>query len=340
MIDYWEEIQHLIQTFQIDIGSIRLGSYAGKSYSRQYYSSDKDNVILLIKDALYQLVHCRSSPHPKVTLSTEYNTTEDFIDALSRANNGKGTWDSGWEIRKIERGGKELAVYKDGLTIFVRPGQFSVQDNFIEAGKTVKVMMTKEYRALSPGFYMAIGDAESDSEGKNSQLIRIYWNIMPSGASQLMKYVTMELNGLQVPFRFKILNNPRHFPRADAAVLYIKKYYLRKSREGLQKIYKKTKASLNPSIPLFAKRLCPGISLAEDPNNNQSFGENRCYVFAQALYNCHKHGTVLAAEGIECVRRYFKSLALDLDQPYLNASSEDEYDLLLKGAFEDDKSKF
>ena len=126
-----------------------------------------------------------------------------------------------------------MEVHKDGLTIFVKPTQFTLQDNLIEVGKMVKVMMTKEYRAMLPGFYMAVGDAEINSEDKNSPLVRIYWNIMASAASQLVKYLTTKLNVLQIPFRFKVVNNPHHFLRADAGVLIYKEMLSRKIKSRL-----------------------------------------------------------------------------------------------------------
>ena len=91
---------------------------------------------------------------------------------------------------------------------------------------------------------------------------------------------------------------------------------------------------MNYSTPLFAKRLSPGLSLAEDPNNNQSFGEHRCSIFAQALCDAHKKADVSSVKRLEYIEAYFKTLDIDLGRPYLNSSSIDDYDILLEGAFD------
>ena len=71
--------------------------------------SNKDNIVSQIKNTLYQLVHCRviSTQH-QIPLSSEYDIIEDFIETLSAANSGKGTWEAGWQIWKIEMEGKQL----------------------------------------------------------------------------------------------------------------------------------------------------------------------------------------------------------------------------------------
>src|SRR5262249_30387509 len=147
--------------------------------------------------------------------------------------------------------------------------------------------------------------------------------------TSLMKYLTNELNTAKIPFRFKILNNPRSYPRADAGVLYVNKQYFQMSKRVLLRIYEKVRTYLEPSTPLFSKTLYPGLALAEDPNNNESFGQHRCRIFAEAIFTAHnKIGLDSVDEKIGEVYAYFEKLGLDLDRPYLNRRRlEDDYDL-------------
>ena len=86
----------------------------------------------------------------------------------------------------------------------------------------------------------------------------------------LVRIISLELNKKKVPFRFKILSNPQMYPRADAPVLYLNKLQRHRSVGPILDMYRKVKPYLNSPTPLFAKRIAPGISLAEDPCNGES----------------------------------------------------------------------
>ena len=66
------------------------------------------------------------------------------------------------------------------------------------------------------------------------------------------------------------------------------KKILEKSIYALSKIYNNIKSFLKADTPLFAKRLSSGISLAEDPQNGESFGQNRSKILSEAIYEIYK----------------------------------------------------
>jgi hypothetical protein len=141
-----------------------------------------------------------------------------------------------------------------------------------------------------------------------------------------MKHLSLELNRKSLPFRFKVLNNPHHYPRADAAVLYVDKEYYEGARACILSVYSCLREVLDPSTPLFAKRLAPGLSLAEDPNNNESFGQHRCRILAESLKLISKKNIISTEESISEIESYFRNLKLDLYSPYLNPGSTDDYE--------------
>lgn len=291
-----------------------------------------------LEQSLYQVYFCRR-PVASVRDNRLFslNAMIDFTNALSNSNAGEASWQAGGKIIRILEDGR-LITEKDGLPLWVFPHQIRLcgQDNSIEIGKEVLIEIGKEFRYLFPGFYVALGEKLSiDGDENMFPLVRIYCNIQSTYSTILTQVLTTELNHSKIPFKFKIISDPYQYPRADAAVLYNSKKYLNMSKESLKNIYQKIVDGLNSPTPVFAKRLAPGISLAEDPGNDESFGQNRCRIMAEALRNCHSKGLVHFEAKRSAISAHFKANNIDITKPYLNRSLEDDYDELLHGVFND-----
>ncbi|HJS64665.1 MAG TPA: T3SS effector HopA1 family protein [Nitrososphaeraceae archaeon] len=291
----------------------------------------KNNLITHLGNYLYQLIHCRQTffDDQMSTYRNNFydgNRDENFIELLSKANTGIGTWEPGWIVHKMEKNGK-IAIKKNDLIIWVMPYQFATQNSKqICVGDKGYAAMVKEYRELLPGFYMANGNISMNYE---SLVVRIYWNITSDGAVSLVKYLTTELNNKNIPFQFKILKDENLYTRADAGVLYIDKNDVKKASKSLSVIYDNIKSFLKPSVPLFAKKLASGISLAEDPSNSESFGQNRCRIFAESIYDIYIKNVFASEEKFKQVEKYFKTQYVDFNKPYLkNMDSKDDYESL------------
>jgi hypothetical protein len=304
------------------------------------------DVCKYLGEILYQNYHCRTDTlNNDLGDNLDFIDNRDFLDLLSQANTGKGSWDPGWQIIRIEKN-RQLVVHKDGLTLWIHPWQFASYDREIKMGKKGYIPMVREYRLLLPGFYMANSDAPLDDPAV-PPIVRIYWNIHARGSVRLLQSITLRLNANRVPFKFKILSNPSLFKRADSAVLYVCKKYLPGLREILSKIYQASKQYMKDETPLFAKRLAPGISLAEDPDNGESFGQNRCRILAEAIctiavarkmaereYGSDFSTHSICIKEIDGIESYFNKFGIDIDRPYLKSkSSIDDYDTILAGAF-------
>jgi HopA1 effector protein family len=339
----YSEFKDILQTIKI-ISHTKF-SFLNNEYELAPTTSDKDSERSIssefdsngysgmrIRDILYNVYHCRNNRFTKVAMSnvffkSQFNDTEDFSGSLSEANTGKGTWEPGWEVIKIEKNG-QIVVHKNGLNLWVFPKQFSTSDGVAKIGKKGHLRMVREYRKLVPGFYMANSDASFSDHNKDLITVRFYWNIQASYAFSLMKHVTAQLNKERIPFRFKVLNNPHSYPRADAAVLYVHKQYIEVLKTPLSTVYTEIKHGLNDSTPLLAKKLASGLSLAEDPDNGESFGQHRCRILEESLHRVREHNLTSVEESILEIGRYFQDMKLSLDRPYLNPHSLDNYDKL------------
>ena len=291
----------------------------------------ENNIVTYLGNILYRVVHCRKHNTQSESENFIDNTeSKNFIYSLSQANKCSGSWESGWTIKKIYTDKKKLIVHKNGLSLWVTPKQFQSLNGCLNSGEKGYVRMPREFQRLFPGYYMIISGKPAMYKDENNITVRLYWNIKSTFVTLFVKDVTEQLKSAGIPFHFKILNDPYLYPRADAAVLYIKKIYLEKSINILLPIYQRLKKSFNHDTPLFAKRLSYGISLAEDPSNNkqnESFGKNRCRIFAEAICNIYMKN-LQGQEKIAEVYDHFKRLGLDFDRPYLNPSSTDNYDKL------------
>jgi hypothetical protein len=337
----YQELRNVMESIEVVSPSEFLFHNRGKymtsdgHYRNIRLSAEESNLypFAKLRDILYTLLHCRrnTSTYYRATTIDQYKEQQHLTELLSEANSGYGTWDPDWEIIKIERNGEEIAVEKDDLTLWVFPHEILIPEDNAKIGKKSYIRIEKEFRELFPGFYMAIGNATNEYNRGN--VVRIYWNITAAGAIPLMKNLTIELNAINIPFRFKILKNPHDFSRVDAAVLYMNKQYLRNAKNSLCKVYQIIRTHLNYPISFFSKELAPGLSLAESPPGVESFGEHRCRILAEAVYNTYKNGIRSADTRVSEIVKHYASLGIDLSRAYLNPNSLDDYDDILTGAF-------
>jgi hypothetical protein len=242
-----------------------------------------------------------------------------FAAALSAANCGSGRWEGGWKLVRhdgaraiIRRGGLDVAAALDACR---SPGGGQPS-----AGEDVEVKAPKELPASSPGFYMAVGDAP---QGEAGPLVRVYWNLDPANAIELIRLGTMALNRDGIPFHLKVLDLPAAYGRCDAGVLYIQRRDWTATAEAIASF--RDRISRRDPVPALTKPLAPGIGLAEDPGNGESFGLDRCGLLATALFDA----TSLAGAGspMQTAMRRFEAAGIEAATPYLSPGSRDVYEL-------------
>jgi hypothetical protein len=272
---------------------------------------------------LYTRLYCRSGASS--TWVDDELGDRTLVAALSQANTGHGTWEPGWVVQGLPEEGR-IPVRKEGLTLWVTSAQVRSQHQGHRPGTRCRVRMGKELREMMPGYYFAIGDGnERDERDEDELLVRLYWNVSPEGAVALIRALTSAWNRIRIPFRTKVINHQSGYPRADAGVAYLDKRYFPAARAELPVIYREMRPLLRPDVPRFTKRLAPGLGLAEDPGHDESFGQHRCRVIAQALWLCFERGIAATDARVAEVAARFAELGLDPQRPYLRPGSIDDY---------------
>lgn len=246
-----------------------------------------------------------------------------FVANLSAANSGAGCLEDGWAVHVVES--DVIGIVRGNLEVWVHPHDSSLgKENSLAPGTTVRLRLPKEFLAMSPGFYMALGD-KAPSLNTERPLIRLYWNLRAEGAALFVRIASQLLNEAGVPFRLKILRDPILFTRCDAAVVYLFKRDYHASEAIFQKIYAAVGEHLKPSTPVFTKPIALGVGLAEDPGLGESFGQNRCRLLAEAAIRAHEEGQKTMDARLKIVSDRFAEIGIDLGAPFLSAGSTDDY---------------
>lgn len=237
-----------------------------------------------------------------------------FIAGLSAANTGSGYWADGWRVRSRGDDGN-VVVARRGLELTVAGGDCSAPP---EPGRAVSLRFPKELRSMSPGYYVACGDRPPADEGPHV-LIRLYWNLRESGAVPFVRLATSRLNGAGVPFRLKVVNDPRGFTRCDAAVIYLLDPDFARARDLVESVYEEVSPHLDAMTPALTKRLAPGLGLAEDPGGEESFGQCRCRQLAEGIVGAYERRARRIEDRLALVAARFAEDGVDTGEPYRTA---------------------
>jgi hypothetical protein len=246
-----------------------------------------------------------------------------FVQLLSAGNAGAGTREPGWQVRGFE--GRAIVVERNGLSLWVRPEDtWPRRRRAVAGGATVSVSLPKELLQLSPGFYMALGNRWLET-GAGPGILRFYWHVRSEGAAALVAGVTASLNRASLPFRLKVVNEPERYSRCDAGVLYALERDFGFLARLVAGVYAGVSSYLEPATPAFTRHLAPGLGLAEDPGDGDSFGMNRCGLLAEGLIRAYEEAKESVAERMGVVERCFEEAGINLAAPFLNPGSSDRY---------------
>jgi HopA1 effector protein family len=240
-----------------------------------------------------------------------------LVEALSRANTGRGSWESGWRVERLA--GEEAVAKTAGLRARVPIGDCRASGGTVRRGAAVSVRLPKELRELSPGFYTVVSDAPVDP-ASSASVVRVYWNVARAGAPALVRTLTSRLNSAGVPFGLKVADHPVRLDRCDAAVLYLEGEIFRELRDELRDVAAALTAHLRPQIPAFTLQHAPGVGLAEDDGGGESFGERRCALLADGVVRAHERRIAPGSARVDAVAARFAEDEVSIDAPYLEPS--------------------
>lgn len=289
-------------------------------------STMREYLCYQLQTRLYGNFYCKGSATPSGQQRNilRRTPTTPFIEALSAANTGTGARESGFSVVNVA--GNVVTVARDGLRVWVRREDiYAEAEDLPPSGQLREVRFPKELLKLSPGFYMALGN-EGLAFEPDRILVRFYWNLRAEDAPRLIRSATQLLNDNQIPFRLKVVNDPAHYDRCDAGVLYVQRTDYEQVLPPLRRIMVELGANLKKATPVFTKALAPGLGLAEEPAvARDSFGMDRCRLLAEAVIRIHERDVTGATDRLAVIEEVFAEDGINHATPYLNPGSPDEY---------------
>ncbi|SIT03197.1 Lanthionine synthetase C-like protein [Roseivivax lentus] len=244
---------------------------------------------------------------------TQPNT--EFIGRFGASLTPQQGWNQGWTIFQADANGA-VHVRKGECYIQVAPGRFTLRDGAqMTVGATVDIITDLFSSAWQPGFlYWNGGRPLSDYD--SASLLRIYFNPTADAAPTLVAAIIASLDGYGIPFRIKTLADPAGYDRTDCTVLYSPRRYA----ALVQHLVIGAAADLlgaDAATPLFTRELAPGIGLADDPADGQSFGQSRCRLMAAGVLDAWMKGLTDPEARLTAVARRFAMAGLDIAVPHL-----------------------
>jgi HopA1 effector protein family len=285
-----------------------LGAALSPAVARQY-------LVSRLGDELYRSFYTHGRPVPRSADATRpYRPDQAFVARLSGANCGTGGWDDGWSVQRAADG--VLQLQGKGLRVRARAEDCRPRGGAPRVGESVSLRRPNELRAASPGFYTALGD-ERLVIGPEAPEVRVYFNVMATGAEPLVAVSTRLLSEARIPFELKVVDHPIGFSRCDTAVLYLDGDGFQAARESLTVAASSCASQLRADLPPFTKPLAPGVAVAEHGVGAGSFGSSRCRLLAAGILAAHERGLTCLDDRLEVVAEEFASSGVDLDAPYL-----------------------
>lgn len=273
-----------------------------------------------IRDQLYTQYYVRGVPPEEVA------PPQNLLAQLQGANATRDRWDPGWKIYQMQPNGN-LLVQKGERSRAAAVGEYASNKwpgATMQVGDVVNLRVFPGSADMQQGFYFAFSDTLPDQFDEFS-LLRFYFNLRASGAPALLSALSRNLNRYQISFRFKTLTEASSYQRADAAVLYVAKRDFSLVREVLLTLAPAWQEFLRAEIPMFCTQLLPGIGMAEEPGNGESFGMHRCRLVAEGVVDAWLGGTQELVARLEAVRQRFAGAGITPTRPYLNAHSIDSF---------------
>ncbi|MDR3529838.1 MAG: lanthionine synthetase LanC family protein [Rhodopila sp.] len=267
---------------------------------------------------LYDRFYCYGRVTPlasRPAVSREALVDARLVEDLIRANRAAARWEAGW--RRIDSAGAYVQVERGGLRMFL--GSHSWRDD--PERPTGQACFPSGSLGLSPGFYVVT----SGDPLANGEVVRLYWNVSPAGASRLVHAVTTLLADVAGDFQLKVLVALSQYGRADTAVLYLPQQRVAQAASALRAVNVAVRHHLRPDVPAFTHQLAAGVAIAEQPPGGESFGRHRCRLLGEAIVLASEAGLRTTDQRLTFAANHFASHGLSWDRPHLNPGSDRSY---------------
>lgn len=285
-----------------------------------------------LQNYLYSIFSCDLQPQNTKASQEVANyvnkwSKTKFYQQLLQNNHGKGYSDPNWLVVKQEA--NYWHVTKNDLTLHIQPEHLVESREQLHPGELIAIKMPPNL--VDRGFYIAVGDsgsvnaADSPEEGV---LTQIYFNVDAQGALVLLDNLTRKLNGIQIPFDFKIAYDENQFDDLNSAVLDFKSSDFELLYPIIKTVYQKNSSYFQSKVPFFCQPLAPGLGLTEKPRSpnfkQENLGQHYCGMIATALVEKWQQNGLTESK-LADVLNYLSLAGVDIEHLYLNPDSIQSY---------------
>jgi hypothetical protein len=231
-------------------------------------------------------------------------------------------WEEGWRVR--ERHGDRLVVRKDQLDLWVGSDECrAVAGGVPVPGSAVRVRVPADRWDAAPGFLLVLGRKTPRSTTRRT---RVYLNLDLEGAGALLA-ATGAWNKAGLAFAIKVAADPTAYERCDTSVVYIARRDFDDAWAILLQTAHVWRPRLRQDSPALARRLGPGVAVADDPTEGGSFGLLRCRQIAEGLLRAHSDGAPSLEERMRAVEERLTEDGVPLNAMHLERGGV-EYDAM------------
>jgi len=281
-----------------------------------------------LQSQLYMRCYMRRFDEEPLASNAPFTSDPTFVSKLSISNRSQHRWETGWTVYAVAPNG-QLSLQKGDRQRMAIPGEYistGPPGMPPQIGSVVTVAVPRESANAQPAFYFMYGETLSDVWDEFA-LLRFYFHASSECAPDLIEYLTHSLNRYQVPFRMKALNEPVMYQRSDAVVLYLAKRFYDIATRIVRDMPSALAAQLRKSTPLFTLPVQLGVGMAEDPNNGESFGMNRCRMLAEGIVDAWMKGDQSVGGRLNAIAARFAAGGFNFNLPYLSPGSADLRDV-------------
>lgn len=262
----------------------KLMSRMHKKFSLQVDESNAANFCIPLADHLYKNYYSRD--HSNSLVYTPSMDRKTFIQRLKAVlGNDNIVFDQGWQVSESDPMGN-VYVSKGYYNNLFSAGHY-LSESFtkpVSNGGSVKNAMNRYSHQENDYFFYIHG--KTPGEYINNFMVRYYFNTKAEPAVEVINQLVRELDKHQLPFEMKCPSDPKNFDRKDSIVLYLNKRYHHLFTGILNSIFPDLLDHLESNVPLFTRKIFPGVGFGESPpKNSTSFGMSRCDILAQSIFN-------------------------------------------------------
>ncbi len=229
-----------------------------------------------------------------------------------------------WQVLEQLRDGALIAQC-GSLVRRLEPGEYLFDGTPARAGRRSVIMRQRPRwsRQLDPAFQYLFGETESDA-CTDEAMVRYYFAPQPAQLGRLVTCLQHALDQARLPFSLKYPLEPQALSRRDAVVLYVGARHAHALHARLAALLPEFSRWLRPVHALWTEALSPGLSFAQDPAGDLSFGESRCRALAQGMLDAARAND---DDALSHVQASFAAAGIDWQAPHLEVDDEDRFGL-------------